>query len=370
MKKYFILISFLSSVAFPQYTNPHFEASFIFTDNLNNSEEIILGYDAFGTDSLDPDLGEVIVPQVPPGYFGARFQLPADTSLYTLKDFRYGCGEPFYYEHLVDLSYASGSSTIDIDWQWSFELWIVHIIDPSNGQTLTTLESFFDSSYYSIPSTYEKIILGIQYDGPLSWPQYLVTSPDGGEIIEGGEVYTITWFSNHLVPGMSLEFSTDAGENWNYIVESISTNQNSYDWNVPLINSENCLIRIGDYPCAYDRSDSLFTITYPVNVEKESDLPTEFSLSQNYPNPFNPTTKIKYAIPQDVRGKMQEVSLKIYDVLGNEVATLVNEEKPAGNYEVEFNAEATRRFALTSGIYFYQLSAGNFIETKKMLLLK
>ncbi|KAA0246506.1 MAG: T9SS C-terminal target domain-containing protein [Ignavibacteriae bacterium] len=101
-------------------------------------------------------------------------------------------------------------------------------------------------------------------------------------------------------------------------------------------------------------------------------LPEEFSLEQNFPNPFNPSTVIGYQLP--VTGF---VSLKIYDVLGNEVATLVNEEKPAGSYEVEFNSHSdggqnlpAGRPGLSSGIYLYKLQVGNFIETKKMLLLK
>ncbi len=89
-------------------------------------------------------------------------------------------------------------------------------------------------------------------------------------------------------------------------------------------------------------------------------LPTKFSLSQNYPNPFNPSTKIKYAV-----SSRQFVTLKVYDVLGNEIATLVNEEKPAGSYEVEFIAKD-----FPSGVYFYQLKAGTFMQTKKMILLR
>jgi hypothetical protein len=102
----------------------------------------------------------------------------------------------------------------------------------------------------------------------------------------------------------------------------------------------------------------------PVSVNEEIIL-NDFELSQNYPNPFNPSTKIRFAILQDERGDTKDVSLKVYDVLGTEVATLVNEEKPAGEYEVEFSGGE-----LTSGIYFYQLKADNFVETKKMLLLK
>jgi len=89
-------------------------------------------------------------------------------------------------------------------------------------------------------------------------------------------------------------------------------------------------------------------------------LPGEFKLLQNYPNPFNPTTIISYSIP-----KQSNVKLIIYDALGREVANLVNEEKAAGNYTAEFNAAN-----LSSGIYFYQIRAGEFIQTKKMLLLR
>ena len=91
-----------------------------------------------------------------------------------------------------------------------------------------------------------------------------------------------------------------------------------------------------------------------------SHLPLKFNLSQNYPNPFNPSTKIAFTIPQTAF-----VNLTVYDILGREVTTLVNEEKHAGNYRIEFKTEN-----LPSGIYLYKLQAGNLIETKKMILLK
>lgn len=99
---------------------------------------------------------------------------------------------------------------------------------------------------------------------------------------------------------------------------------------------------------------------YPSDVEDEEVLPVEFALHQNYPNPFNPSTSIQYAI-----SSRQFVTLKVYDVLGNEVVTLVNEEKPQGIYNVQFTINN-----LSAGVYFYQLKAGNFIQTKKMIYLK
>ena len=98
--------------------------------------------------------------------------------------------------------------------------------------------------------------------------------------------------------------------------------------------------------------------------DQQNIQPSSFSLRQNYPNPFNPSTIIQYQVSSN-----SQVSLKVYDVLGNEVATLVNEEKPAGSYEVEFKS-SVGNVQLASGIYFYKLQAGSFVETKKMQLLK
>ena len=96
------------------------------------------------------------------------------------------------------------------------------------------------------------------------------------------------------------------------------------------------------------------------NVNENTDIMKVFSLNQNYPNPFNPSTTIKYSIP-----KQSNVTLKLFDVLGSEIATLINKELPQGSYELEFDGSE-----LTSGIYFYKLQARNFIKTKKMILLK
>ena len=96
------------------------------------------------------------------------------------------------------------------------------------------------------------------------------------------------------------------------------------------------------------------------NVVKVSAVPQKFNLFQNYPNPFNPSTKIKFVIP-----KSSFVILRVYDVLGNEVATLVNEKKSAGNYEINFDASK-----LSSGIYYYKLVTGNFSQVRKMVLIK
>ncbi|MBE0538427.1 MAG: T9SS type A sorting domain-containing protein [Ignavibacterium sp.] len=102
------------------------------------------------------------------------------------------------------------------------------------------------------------------------------------------------------------------------------------------------------------------TFSYSQEVEVGVNVPLEYSLDQNYPNPFNPTTTIRYAIPED-----NFVSIKLYDILGNEVITLVNEQKQAGRYEMLFNASN-----IASGVYYYQISSGNFTQTRKLMLMK
>ena len=102
-----------------------------------------------------------------------------------------------------------------------------------------------------------------------------------------------------------------------------------------------------------------------VNVGDDVSLPIAFTLEQNYPNPFNPSTKISWQSPTS-----GHQTLKIYDVLGNEVATLVNEYRDAGKYQIDFNVAQESFPAISTGIYFYRLQAGDFVQTKKMVLLK
>jgi hypothetical protein len=100
----------------------------------------------------------------------------------------------------------------------------------------------------------------------------------------------------------------------------------------------------------------------PTDVTTNEEISITFQLMQNYPNPFNPSTKISWQLPV-----ASWQTIKVYDVLGNEVATLVDEFKPAGSYEIEFNSND---FNLASGIYFYQLKSGSFTKNLKMILMK
>ncbi len=153
--------------------------------------------------------------------------------------------------------------------------------------------------------------------------------------------------------------TTNGGDNW--INQSLLSPLNVPLWGVDFVNQQTGWV-IGFNGLIVKTINGGFTWIQPIS----SEISQNFKLDQNYPNPFNPTTKIKFDIPLS-RGvsEGQGVLLTIYDVLGREVAILVNEQLQPGTYEVEWNAAN-----YSSGIYFYKITSGDFIETKKMILLK
>jgi photosystem II stability/assembly factor-like uncharacterized protein len=208
------------------------------------------------------------------------------------------------------------------------------------------------------------------------------TDPNNGTAV--GKFGTILHTINGGIPVELISFTADALERKVELTWSTATETNNSGFEILRSTKENDWNKIGFVPghgTTTETQHYSFTdndvksgkyryklkqidysgeFEYSQIVEVEIPFVNEFSLSQNYPNPFNPSTTLQYAI-----GSRQFVTLKVYDLLGREVATLVNEEKPDGEYEVEFNAAN-----LPSGIYFYQLKAGSFVEVRKMILLK
>ena len=179
---------------------------------------------------------------------------------------------------------------------------------------------------------------------------------DGGYIITGstysfGAGLSAVWVIKTDENGNTLWTRTvgEAGNDWGHSVQQ--TTDGGY---IVCGTTEPFGVGSGDIWLIKLEADS------PSVVDNEIRIVDSYSLEQNYPNPFNPSTKINYQIPE-----LSFVTLKVYDVLGSKVATLVNKGQPQGNYEIEFDATA-----LPSGIYFYQLRAGSFVETKKMVLMK
>jgi hypothetical protein len=209
------------------------------------------------------------------------------------------------------------------------------------------------SFYYDSLTTYLELIIGQLWSGN-QFQDYLKLNIINDEL--GNQVQQLEqiWNGSTWVNDIKKDYTYI----WNYFESCDAELWNGTNWEP------------GDTPILINNPDGFkiaivsqsINIYYTiVNVEStNSDALSDFSLSQNYPNPFNPSTVISYQLPV-----IGFVTLKVYDILGREIATLVNEEKPAGEYEVEFDGSA-----LTSGIYFYQLKAGSYVETRKMVLLK
>jgi len=163
-------------------------------------------------------------------------------------------------------------------------------------------------------------------------------------------MYTYTYNENNRIESLYKDWD---GSNWVNTTKWTRT----FDGNN---NNTETLVQNWDGSNWVNSGKSTYTYIIAVGIEHLTDGISTYSLSNNYPNPFNPSTTIRFTISD-----FGITILKVYDVLGNEVATLVNEEKPIGSYAVEFDATT-----LPSGIYFYRLQAGNFVETKKMVLMK
>ena len=160
--------------------------------------------------------------------------------------------------------------------------------------------------------------------------------------------------------------TTDGGSSWTMQNPQISAQEITvfsiffWDVNNGWFTGDHCVQNCDGPDSLRVYGGTIGHYTGTTGVEENNNIPNEFSLLQNYPNPFNPTTVIEYSIQN-----VGMVRLTVYDILGQEVATLVNKEQTPGLYEVEFNAQN-----LTSGIYFYRLTVGSFSESKKLLLLR
>ena len=219
------------------------------------------------------------------------------------------------------------------------------------------LVSHFESDSSSPGSFID--IFGRTFDGGNTWELFEVDSVGWGNDFEFlPNDPSQVWFVDGW--GHGLFYSSDTGRTWTKFDYSdielagrdIVFVDDKHGWilgdNGTLLYTEN--------------NGGLLTDVIETN---ENRIPKDFKLEQNYPNPFNPTTTIKYSISAKMKSQKSNVVLIVYDVIGKEVAELVNENKSPGNYEVNFDASD-----LASGIYYYQLVIGDFIQIKKMILLK
>ena len=219
----------------------------------------------------------------------------------------------------------------------------------SGGEDFMTLK--YDASGNFL---WERFYNGTYGDGDYS---------NGIAVDENGNAYItgVAFDLNFDFNYMTIKYDTDGTQKWKISYDGGFTHRSDYATGI-ILDTEGNVVVTG-ISSRGSNFDDITTIKYSQSTgisQISSQIPQAFSLSQNYPNPFNPVTNLEFEIP-----KAGFVSLKIYDMLGKEISSLVNSNLNPGRYKYDFDAGS-----LTSGIYFYKLEAGNFSETKKMLLVK
>jgi len=288
-------------------------------------------------------------------------------------------GSAIYFDGIDDEVFVWDSNSLDTDSSMTISLWIMpDSVSPGGAKPM--------SKWYSSPQQGDWILSLSSRDSCngtcvsyyFGFANYSVYGTTNG------------WFS---IGPHNIDYYLILGE-WNFIAVTFDTGFVNLYYNGDLIYTDTTIIKytsLGEYGTddihigryhtgnpnysfkggldeirIYSRAlsesevNDIYNQVTAVEENEIGELPTNYYLAQNYPNPFNPSTKITYSIPQS-----SKVVIKVFDLLGNEIETLVNEEKTTGTYEITWYATG-----LPSGVYFYRIQAGDFIQTKKMVLMK
>jgi hypothetical protein len=394
--KFFLIACFFIEVN-AQTRPANLEIPITVSDNSNppySSITLYIGLDSIATDGIDPFLGEVELPcyehffietDCPPvDHFGAVMVLPPFTGiLISYKDFRNG-HLPYTGQKQHQLAYQAHSTATEVVIQWNFPQGAAGVLQDLFGIINVQMEG---TGSYTIPQQYINVLtrfwIYMSYTNVIPVELTSFTS----EFLQDEIAVKLCWTTATEANNSGFEIQRQVGSrqspvgNWMSIgfVPGFGTSTETKTYS---FIDENLIS--GTYKYRLKQIDFDGSFEYSNEIEVEVDFtPIEFVLYQNYPNPFNPSTSIKFEIPSVIASgakQSQFVTLKVYDILGNEVATLVNEEKQPGVYEVEFNTLVSHsgevrnlsagRQGPASGVYFYQLKAGSFIQTMKMILMK
>ncbi|MBV6418974.1 MAG: hypothetical protein DAHOPDDO_00184 [Ignavibacteriaceae bacterium] len=344
--------------------------------------EFAVGLDIIATNCVDTLLGECIgEPPIPPsGVYSSNLILPSECGqVSACKDYRPPGNPPaFPFSGLVvhTLWWQVSSPGIPLDITYILPVGTVLWITDNITGALLNLGPFTGQGVATIPGSYTtfgtKALLKMQYDNivpieltsfttsvlqnekavQLNWSTATETNNSGFEINRKkleARSQELEWENIGFVPGFG---TTTELKSYSFNDENVTTG--TYKYRLKQIDFDGSFEYL---PIGQAGSNE---------IEVEVDFtPKKFVLFQNYPNPFNPSTVITFEIPGQARNDNVLVTLKVYDILGNKIVTLVNEEKQPGVYEVEFDAST-----LASGMYLYKLQAGSFIQTKKMIFTK
>ena len=273
-------------------------------------------------------------------------------NLYINKNYNFGDPSSFFNQHTVETGATDTTFTPEI----------IASRQDTSSQTVTAVYGWFNNGRRDLRQTIK--FGGAGWSSPANWSSFTSTDNvnvslysrrgNGNNVFQA--VFTRTGLNNNLP--RAIRYRKFSSGSWNTSTE-VSTGS-------PTGLQSAAVIEMNTTSAAFAYAGANSTNVYfnnedwTVDVQEEELIPENYSLEQNYPNPFNPSTTIKYSIPEQ-----SFVKIKVFNLLGQEIAELVNKELQTGNYEVSFNAAN-----FPSGIYFYRIEADNFVQTKKMILMK
>ncbi len=386
MNKLFLVLSFTLLFVSKIFGQAQVDIPLIVTDGIITFQ-MSVGLDLTATNGIDPQLGESDLPPIPPtGIIEIRFDLAPYTGqpLSSYKDYRAPGNPPVFpytgtIEHTLFWFNGPPAPTLDITYNIPNGAFIT--ITDLLGGVILNLGPFTGQGVATIPSSYTNIfssvLLIMDYDNivPVEFISFTAS------VLQNKKTVQLNWTTasetnnsgfeiqrTSPLPSPYKERVAKPGEVGKQLVlfRDLELQQNQSLILLLMRMSRQVFTNTDLKQIDFDG-----TFEYSNEIEVEVDFtPKDFVLYQNYPNPFNPNTIISFEIPGQARNDNVLVTLKVYDVLGNEVATFVNEEKQPGVYDVEFYSSSGLSPDKASGIYFYQLKAGSFTETKKMILLR
>lgn len=362
--KYLLLVLYLSlcSHSFCQTQTPDLIIPIDFTFQLAPPFHMQVGLDSSATDCIDTQLGESQLPPIPPPGWNGVITLPYPQcqggygeAIIVQKDFRFG-ELPF-----------TGTKThtfwfrpdLGLTIHWNLPNRVTGLLKDTYGGGLISVQMTGKDSFY-VSYSINEIIMVLTYNNvvPVQLTDFTAS------VLLNDNTIQLNWITatetNNF--GFEIERLKDRtiqrfGE-WETIgfIEGHGTSSQTHSYSF----NDNELLS-GKVNYRLKQIDFDGTFEYSNEMEVNADFtPKEFVLHQNYPNPFNPDTKIEYVVSTP-----SFVNISVYDILGNKIKEIINEQKDPGNYDITFNGAA-----LSSGIYYYKMTTGNFTSVKKMSLLK
>ena len=330
------------------------------TDQLAGSRWLVFGLDPSATDGIDLSLGEGLLPPFPPaGAFEARFFLPEGTFSGTAaswRDFRNIVGVPYTGQKEFRLAYQPGTGSPGMRIEWNFPSNVTGVLQDIFGGVLINLPMSGTGFFNVTPPSIDRLKMLINYDAVLS-----AELTSFGARVSGSSV-VLNWQTASEINNQGFEVQrktkNTSWENLGFVNGVGNTTETqSYTFVDETVTS-------GSYTYRLKQID--FDGTYSYSNEVEVDMAvSDFHLYQNYPNPFNPSTSVKFSVPSEGL-----VTVKVHDMLGQEITTLFSENVSAGVKTLNWNGKDNNGNDMSSGSYICRMTAGDFSQSVKMILLK